>query len=94
MSITLKSKASNLPVHTMYIKYDYINSLGGYGWYVGSIPYKRGKANRLLAASTFVENLNTNVFSILVIACRKDAHIKSLHKLLSLWKDEIEVLGG
>lgn len=44
------------------------------------MSYKCGKTNRLLEASTFVENLNTNVFNILVIACRKDAHIKSLHK--------------
>ena len=87
--ITLRGKKSNLLVHTFSIKYDYIHTLGSYGWYINSLPYKRGKSDRFLEVSLFLEELNEQAFALMLGVVTNDAQLRSLHKLLEEWQEEI-----
>lgn len=89
MFITLRAKKSNLIVHTLGIKYDYIHTLGSFGWYINSVPYKRGKPDRFLEVSLFLEELNEQAFALMLGVVSKDAQLRSLHRLLKEWQDEI-----
>ena len=87
--ITLRGKKSNLLVHTFSIKYDYIHALGSYRWHVNSLPYKRGKSDRFLEVSLFLEELNEQAFALMLGVVTNDAQLRSLHRLLKEWQDEI-----
>ena len=89
MFITLRAKKSNLIVHTLGIKYDYIHTLGSFGWYINSVPYKRGKPDRFLEVSLFLEELNEQAFALMLGVVTNDAQLRSLHRLLKEWQDEI-----
>lgn len=89
MFITLRAKKSNLIVHTLGIKYDYIHTLGSFGWYINSLPYKRGKSDRFLEVSLFLEGLNEQAFALMLGVVTNDAQLRSLHRLLKEWQDEI-----
>ena len=87
--ITLRAKKSNLIVHTFSIKYDYIHTLSSFGWYINSVPYKRGKPDRFLEVSLFLEELNEQAFALMLSVVSKDAQLRSLHRLLKEWQEEI-----
>lgn len=89
MFITLRGKKSNQLVHTFSIKYDYIHTLGSYGWYINSLPYKRGNPDRFLEVSLFLEELNEQAFALMLGVVSKDAQLRSLHRLLKEWQNEI-----
>lgn len=89
MFITLRAKKSNLIVHTLGIKYDYIHTLGSFGWYINSLPYKRGKSDRFLEVSLFLEELDEQAFALMSGVVTNDAQLRSLHRLLKEWQDEI-----
>lgn len=89
MFITLRAKKSNLIVHTFSIKYDYIHTLGSFGWYINSLPYKGGKSDRFLEVSLFLEELNEQAFALMLGVVSKDAQLRSLQRLLKEWQEEI-----
>lgn len=90
VSLTLKTKRTKRTVYSAYIKHDYIRSLGKFGWYIQSCPYKNGKKYRFLEVSLYVEELDDSCFALLLQVVSKDAHLQALSKLLDLWVEDIK----
>lgn len=90
VSLTLKTKRTKRTVYSAYIKHDYIRSLGKFGWYIQSCPYKNGKKYRFLEVSLYVEELDDSCFALLLQVVSKDAHLQALSKFLDLWVEDIK----
>lgn len=90
VSLTLKTKRTNRSVYSAYLKYGYIRSLGKFGWYIQSCPYKQGKKDRFLEVSLYVEDLDNSCFELLLQVLSTDIHLQALSKLLDLWIDDIK----
>lgn len=90
VSLTLKTKRTKRSVYSAYLKYGYIHSLGKFGWYICSYPYKHGKKDRFLEVSLFVEGLDNSCFELLTQVLTTDKHLQALSKMLDLWVENIE----
>ena len=86
--ITLRAKKSKLLVHTISIRYDYMYTLDGFGWYFSSMPYKRGKPYRFLENSMRILELTESSFDLMLRVVSKDAQLRSLQRLLKEWQEE------
>lgn len=90
VSLTLKTKRTKRSVYSAYLKYGYIHSLGKFGWYIQSCPYKQGKKYRFLEVSLFVEDLDNSCFELLTQVLTTDKHLQALSKMLDLWIEDIK----
>ena len=88
--LTLKTKRTKRTVYSAYLKYDYIRSLGKFGWYLQSCPYKNGKKYRFLEVSLYVVELDNSCFALLLQVLSKDTHLQALSKLLDMWVEDIK----
>lgn len=88
--LNLKTKRTKRTVYSAYLKHDYIRSLGKFGWYIQSCPYKNGKKYRFLEVSLYVDELDDSCFALLLQVVSKDAHLQVLSKLLDLWVEDIK----
>ena len=90
VSLTLKTKRTKRLVYSAFLKYGYIHSLGKFGWYMQSCPYKNGKKDRFLEVSLYVEDLDNSCFELLTQVLTTDKHLQALSKMLDLWVENIE----
>ena len=90
VSLTLKTKRTKRSVYSAYLKYGYIHSLGKFGWYMQSCPYKNGKKDRFLEVSLYVEDLDNSCFELLTQVLTTDKHLKALSELLDLWVEDVK----
>ena len=88
--LNLKTKRTKRTLYSAYLKHDYIRSLGKFGWYIQSCPYKNGKKYRFLEVSLCVEELDDSCFALLLQVVSKDAHLQALSNLLDLWVEDIK----
>lgn len=88
--LTLKTKRTKRSVYSTFLKYGYIHSLGKFGWYMQSCPYKNGKKDRFLEVSLYVEDLDNSCFALLLQVVSKDTHLQVLSKLLDIWVEDIK----
>lgn len=88
--LNLKTKRTKRTLYSAYLKHDYIRSLGKFGWYIQSCPYKNGKKYRLLEVSLYVEDLDDSCFALLLQVVSKDTHLQALSKLLDLLVEDIK----
>ena len=88
--LSLKTKRTKRSVYSAYLKHDYIRSLGKFGWYIQSYPYKNGKKYRFLEVSLYVEELDTSCFALLLQVLSKDTHLQAFSKLLDMWVEDIK----
>ncbi len=90
VSLTLKTKRTKRSVYSAFLKYGYIHSLGKFGWYIQSCPYKNGKKDRFLEVSLYVEDLDNSCFELLTQVLTTDKHLKALSELLGLWVEDVK----
>lgn len=90
VSLTLKTKRTKRSVYSAFLKYGYIHSLGKFGWYIQSCPYKNGKKDRFLEVSLYVEDLDNSCFELLTQVLTTDKHLKALSELLDLWVEDVK----
>lgn len=90
VSLTLKTKRTKRSVYSAFLKYGYIHSLGKFGWYIQSCPYKNGKKDRFLEVSLYVEDLDNSCFELLTQVLTTDKHLKALSEMLDLWVEDIK----
>lgn len=90
VSLTLKTKRTKRSVYSAYLRYGYIHSLGKFGWYIQSCPYKNGKKDRFLEVSLYVEDLDNSCFELLTQVLTTDKHLKALSELLGLWVEDVK----
>lgn len=90
VSLTLKTKRTKRSVYSAFLKYGYIHSLGKFGWYIQSCPYKHGKKDRFLEVSLYVEDLDNSCFELLTQVLTTDKHLKALSELLGLWVEDVK----
>ena len=90
VSLTLKTKKTKRSVYSAFLKYGYIHSLGKFGWYIQSCPYKNGKKDRFLEVSLYVEDLDNSCFELLTQVLTTDKHLKALSKMLELWVEDVK----
>ena len=88
--LNLKTKRTKRTVYSAYLKHDYIRSLGKFGWYIQSCPYKNGKKDRFLEVSLYVEDLDNSCFELLTQVLTTDKHLKALSELLGLWVEDVK----
>lgn len=88
--LSLKTKRAKQSVYSAYLKHDYIRSLGKFGWYLQSCPYKNGKKYLFLEVSLYVEGLDTSCFALLLQVVSKDTHLQALSKLLDMWVEDVK----
>lgn len=88
--LSLKTKRTKRSVYSAYLKHDYIRSLGKFGWYIQSCPYKNGKKYRFLEVSLYVADLDNSCFALLLQVLSKDTHLQALSKLLDMWVEDIK----
>lgn len=88
--LNLKTKRTKKTLYSAYLKHDYIRSLGKFGWYIQSCPYKNGKKYRFLEVSLYVEELDDSCFALLLQVVSKDTYLQALSKLLDLWVEDIK----
>ena len=77
-------------MYSAFLKYGYIHSLGKFGWYLQSCPYKNGKKDRFLEVSLYVDELDNSCFELLTQVLTTDKHLKALSKMLDLWVLDIQ----
>ena len=90
VSLTLKTKRTKRSVYSAFLKYGYIHSLGKFGQYIQSCPYKNGKKDRFLEVSLYVEDLDNSCFELLTQVLTTDKHLKALSELLGLWVEDVK----
>lgn len=90
VSLTLKTKRTKRSVYSTFLKYGYIHSLGKFGWYIQSCPYKNGKKDRFLEVSLYVGELDNSCFELLTQVLTTDKHLKALSEMLDLWVSDIQ----
>lgn len=90
VSLTLKTKRTKRSVYSAFLKYGYIHSLGKFGWYMQSCPYKNGKKDRFLEVSLYVEDLDNSCFELLTQVLTTDKYLKALSKMLDLWVEDVK----
>ena len=90
VSLTLKTKRTKRSVYSVYLKYGYIHSLGKFGWYMQSCPYKNGKKDRFLEVSLYVDELDNSCFELLTQVLITDKHLKALSEMLDLWVEDVK----
>lgn len=90
VSLTLKTKRTKRSVYSAFLKYGYIHSLGKFGWYIQSCPYKNGKKDRFLEVSLYVEDLDNSCFELLTQVLTTDKYLKALSELLGLWVEDVK----
>lgn len=90
VSLTLKTKRTKRSVYSIFLKYGYIHSLGKFGWYIQSCPYKNGKKDRFLEVSLYVDELDNSCFELLTQVLTTDKHLKALSEMLDLWVSDIQ----
>ena len=90
VSLTLKTKRTKRSVYSAFLKYGYIHSLGKFGWYIQSCPYKNGKKDRFLEVSLYVEDLDNSCFELLTQVLTTDKHLKALSEMLDLWVEDVK----
>lgn len=90
VSLTLKTKRTKRSVYSAFLKYGYIHSLGKFGWYIQSCPYKNGKKDSFLEVSLYVEDLDNSCFELLTQVLTTDKHLKALSELLGLWVEDVK----
>ena len=90
VSLTLKTKRTKRSVYSVYLKYGYIHSLGKFGWYMQSCPYKNGKKDRFLEVSLYVDELDNSCFELLTQVLTTDKHLKALSEMLDLWVEDVK----
>ena len=90
VSLTLKTKRTKRSVYSAFLKYGYIHSLGKFGWYMQSCPYKNGKKDRFLEVSLYVEDLDNSYFELLTQVLTTDKHLKALSEMLDLWIEDVK----
>lgn len=90
VSLTLKTKRTKRSVYSAYLKYGYIHSLGKFGWYMQSCPYKNGKKDRFLEVSLYVDELDNSCFELLTQVLITDKHLKALSEMLDLWVEDVK----
>ena len=88
--LILKTKRTKRTLYSAYLKHDYIRSLGKFGWYIQSCPYKNGKKYRFLEVSLYVEELDDSCFALLLQVLSTDKHLQALNKMLELWVEDIK----
>ena len=88
--LSLKTKRAKRSVYSVYLKHDYIRSLGKFGWYIQSCPYKNGKKYRFLEVSLYVAELDNSCFALLLQVVSKDTHLQVFSKLLDMWVEDIK----
>lgn len=90
VSLTLKTKRTKRSVYSAFLKYGYIHSLGKFGWYMQSCPYKNGKKDRFLEVSLYVEDLDNSCFELLTQVLTTEKHLKALSEMLDLWVEDVK----
>lgn len=90
VSLTLKTKRTKRSVYSAFLKYGYIHSLGKFGWYMQSCPYKKGKKDRFLEVSLYVEDLDNSCFELLTQVLTTEKHLKALSEMLDLWVEDVK----
>ena len=90
LGLTLKTKRTKRSVYSAFLKYGYIHSLGKFGWYMQSCPYKNGKKDRFLEVSLYVEDLDNSYFELLTQVLTTDKHLKALSEMLDLWVEDVK----
>ena len=88
VSLTLKTKRTKRSVYSAFLKYGYIHSLGKFGWYIQSCPYKNGK--KFLEVSLYVDELDNSCFELLTQVLTTDKHLKALSEMLDLWVEDVK----